>query len=152
MATTAKGFVFSLDLAVSFTAMLLMALLLLMHLGIAGEKQEIEFRQMELNRTALFLADSIVKNSNPEKPALGSAAFDKERARVLANELDAGLLGEIQEMEKNGFFIASISLKEIGGSEKTVFSKPAGKNCTALDRIVSAQGRIAKMAVQLCEK
>ena len=147
-----RGFIFSIDLAVSFIAMLLMVLLILMHASVLKEQQVESINKFDLQRNAIFLADSMVKNNDALQPLLGSALFDAEKHRVLSNNLDGILLSRAEQFEKEGFFVSRVSFKDEFGIEQGFFDGPAGKNCIALDRLVLLDGRKGLLAVSVCEK
>lgn len=147
-----RGFIFSIDLAVSFIAMLLMALLILMHASVLKEQQVESINKFDLQRNAIFLADSLVKNNDAAQPLLGSALFDPEKHRVLSNSLDSVLLSRAAQFEKENFFVNRLSFKDEFGVEQVIFEGTAGKNCLALDRLVLLNGRKGLLAVSVCEK
>ncbi len=147
-----KGFIFSIDLTVSFIAMLLMVLLILMHASVLKEQQVESINRFDLQRNAIFLADSLVKNNDALQPLLGSALFDPEKHRVLSNNLDSVLLSRAAQFEKENFFVNRLSFKDEFGIEQVIFEGTAGKNCLALDRLVLLNGRKGLLAVSVCEK
>ncbi|MFA4855638.1 MAG: hypothetical protein WC634_03575 [archaeon] len=151
MSTTGKGgFAFSLDLAVSVIAMVLMLSLMLASFEAAKEEETAQVKKAELQGKAIFLLDAMAKNRNEEQPLLGSALYDGERHRVLANEIDAGLLEKAQQLGSERFFVKSVSLK--GMEEKEILFEGEGKECISLDRVVLAGGKKAMLGVILCEK
>ncbi len=147
-----RGFIFSIDLAVSFIAMLLMVLLILMHASVLKEQQVELINKFDLQRNAIFLVDSLVKNNDAGQPLLGSALFDAEKHRVLSNNLDSFLLGSAAQFEKDGFFVSRVSFKDEFGIEQVFFKGTAGSNCLALDRVVLLNGAKGLLAVNVCEK
>ena len=151
MSTTGEtGFLFSLDLLLAFLAMLLMLSLMLMHWEAAKERETSALERLALQRQAIFLIDSMVKNSNEERPLLGSALFDEEKRRVLSNELDLALLAKSGQLHESEFFASSVSVSS-GGVEKRVELAQPGKNCIGLDRLVLIEGNLGKLGVVVCE-
>jgi len=144
------GFAFSLDLAISVIAMVLMLSLMLASFEAAKEEEITTVKKTELQGKAIFLLDAMAKNRNEEQPLLGSALYDGERHRVLSNEIDAGLFEKARQLDSEKFFVKSVSLK--GGEEKTIVFEGKGKECISLDRIVLAGGKKAMLGVVLCEK
>ncbi len=151
MPITDKGFVFSLDLVVAFIAMLLMASLMLAHIEMQIEAEKDLVEKAMLEHKTVFLLDSLVKNNDLERPLLGSAQFNKEKHRVLANELDLALFSKAEYFERENFFAAKAGIRK-RYSNKTVFEVEAGKRCLALDRIVLEGGEIALVEAVICEK
>ncbi|MDP2973802.1 MAG: hypothetical protein Q8N60_02010 [Candidatus Diapherotrites archaeon] len=147
-----RGFIFSIDLTVSFIAMLLMVLLILMHASVLKDQQVESINKFDLQRNAIFLADSLVKNNDAAQPLLGSALFDAEKHRVLSNQLDEALLLNATRFEKDGFFVNRLSFKDEFGIEQAFFDGLQGSNCLALDRVVLLNGVKGLLAVTVCEK
>jgi len=122
-----NGFAFSLDLMIAFLALLLMLSLMLAQLDLLKGQAIESIEGIALQRKAIFLIDSMVKNRNEENPGLGSALFDAQKHRILQNELDPILLGRARaEIE-------------------------SGENCLSLDRIVLVNGKLEKAGVRVCE-
>ncbi len=151
MTTTDRGFVFSIDLVVSFLSMLLMVYLLLLHIGLREEREAEALNRLAFQRNAIFLTDSLVKNNNPEQALLGSASLDEKRHRVLSNQLDREMLLAATGFENEGFFVSRLSF-ELFGKERIVFEENQGNECIALDRVVLIEGARGKIRVVLCEK
>ncbi len=153
MNTTAKkGFLFSMDLAIAFMAILLMAFLFFAKIGFEKEAILERSRQTELKRFGLFLADSMVKNS-AKNTLLGSAAFDEEKHRVVSNRLDRKKLEMAMQLENSRFFASKVSFKG-PETEETFFqaNEKANGNCVSFDRIVSLDKRKGLVSVTVCEK
>ncbi len=145
--STCKGFVFSLDLAIAFIAMLLMLSLMLSQLEILKNKEIENIERIELQRSAFFAIDSMIKNRDEERPLLGFALYDAEKHRVLSNEIDAILLKNTKPVLFENFFISSISVAKI----EKVFEKP-GKKCISVDRLVFVNRKKEILEVVVCEK
>ncbi len=141
------GFVFSFDLAIAFLAVLLMLSLMLAHFGFEKELALNSFEEISLQRKAVFLIDSMVKNRNERQPLLGAAVLDREKGRVLSNELDLSLLGQASGFRRESFFVSSVSV-----AGKNFLFEGAGENCMGLDRLVLVQGSFEKLLVVACEQ
>ena len=141
------GFVFSLDLAIAFIAMLLMLSLMLSQLEILKDREIENVKKIELQRTAFFTIDSMTKNRDEERPLLGLALYDAEKHRVLSNEIDTSLLKNSKPVLFENFFISSVSVAEI----EKVFEKQ-GEKCISVDRIVLVNGKKEMLEVVVCEK
>ena len=142
-----KGFVFSLDLAIAFIAMLLMLSLMLSQLEILKDREIENVERIELQRTAFFTIDSMTKNRDEERPLLGLALYDAEKHRVLSNEIDTSLLKNSKPVLFENFFISSVSVAEI----EKVFEEH-GEKCISVDRIVLVNGKKEMLEVVVCEK
>jgi len=149
--TGKQGFVFSLDLAIAFIAMLLMLSLMLSQISLATENELKPIEKIGMQRKAIFLVDAMVKNRNEEQPLLGSTVYDLERHRVLQNEIDFALLLKAKQLECQDFFVSRLSLAS-QENETIVFEKGQGKNCVSLDRLVNVNGKLGKVGVVVCEK
>jgi hypothetical protein len=141
------GFVFSFDLAIAFIAMLLMLSLMLAHFGFGKEQALETFGEISLQRKAVFLIDSMVKNRDEKQPLLGSAVFDGKKRRVLQNGLDLELLEKAGGFRRGTFFVSQVSV-----SGQRLFFEESGERCLTLDRLVLVQGSLEKLVVVACEK
>jgi len=150
MAITAEGFTFSMDLGVSFIAMLLMALLILGHFSIEGERAADAMGMASLERKAVFLLDAMVKNRNEGIPVFGLAGLDPERRRVTPNELDPALLEKAEQFEGRGFFVAGLAVSSNGN--RKVLWETAGESCVSLDRVVLILGKLSLLEAKVCER
>jgi len=151
MSTTGEqGFVFSLDLVVAVIAMLLMLSLMVNRLDMAKDTQIEGLTKVSLERKALFLLDTIVKNNYPERPLLGSARFDQEKHRAMANDLDLEMLQMAKNPDAEKFFVSRLSVRTRTG-KREILPEKGGKNCVSLDRIALVQEEIGKLEVTVCE-
>ena len=142
-----EGFVFSLDLAIAFIAMLLMLSLMLSQLEILKDREIENVKKIELQRTAFFTIDSMTKNRDEERPLFGLALYDAEKHRVLSNEIDTSLLKNSKPVLFENFFISSVSVAEI----EKVFEEQ-GEKCISVDRLVLVNGKKEMLEVVVCEK
>ncbi len=142
-----RGFVFSLDLAIAFIAMLLMLSLMLSQLEILKNKEIENIERIELQRNAFFAIDSMTKNRDEERPLLGFVLYDVEKHRVLSNEIDTMLLENAKPVLFETFFISSVSVAEI----KKVFEEP-GQKCISVDRFVFVNKKKEILEAVVCEK
>ena len=134
----------------AFLAILLMVFIMMSTINERTENQVGELNKIELQRKAIFLIDSIVKNRNEENPLLGSAIFDKQKKRVLQNRLDVELLKNVKPIQSEEFYISKLSFTT--NKEEIIFqSKPKG-NCISIDRTVTIVNKIGKLEVIACEK
>lgn len=145
------GFIFSLDLAIAALALIMMSFLMLSHLNFEKEQMLQESERIGLERKAIFLIDAMAKNRNEENPLAGSALLDLEKKRVVQNEIDEELFLRAGQLQDETFFVSSISLDFGNAKEKRFFEKESRK-CLALDRLVSANGNIARLEAVVCEK
>jgi len=142
-----RGFVFSLDLAIAFIAMLLMLFLMLSQLEILKNKEIENIERIELQRNAFFAIDSMAKNRDEERPLLGLALYDVEKHRVLSNEIDTMLLENAKPVLFKNFFISSVS----AGKIEKVFEKSKQK-CISVNRLVFMNEKKEMLKVVVCEK
>ena len=142
-----KGFLFSLDLAIAFIAMLLMLSLMLSQLEILKNKEIEDVERIELQRNAFFAIDSMAKNRDEERPLLGLALYDAEKHRVLSNEIDTTLFENSKTVLFENFFISSVSIGEI----EKVFEEQ-GEKCISVNRLIFANGKKEMLGAIVCEK
>lgn len=151
MAITAKGFIFSFDLAIAFIALLLMLSLILTHTSSAVKKQETRLKDFELTKNAAFTADSLVKNSNEEKPLFGAAGFNTEKHRVESNSIDMAMLASAKQASTGKFAVTKLSFRNKGsGTEQIVFEDSQGNNCVAISRFVLVNGKKGLVEATVC--
>jgi len=148
-----KGFIFSLDLAIALVTVLLMLNLALLHFSALGQSLVAGEKKFELQKNALLLADSLVKNSDSGQPLLGAAVFDAERHRALGNTVRKEFLRAAKPASLGNFRVKALSLREKSGKEETFFSEEnQGENCVAAERFVVADGEKALLRVVACEE
>jgi len=97
------------------------------------------FESQELQRNAIMMMDSLVKNRDAEKPQYGTALFDAEKRRVQSNQLDRQLLQAIpaaQQDENAAVFFQAIELRLADGTRETIFETQKNGDCLALERFV----------------
>lgn len=150
MATTGKGFAFSVDLATAFIAMLLMLSLMLNQAESIKEANAKGLEKLSLQERAVFTADAMVKNRDKKNPLAGTALEDREKHRVLQNEIDLQLLQKAKPGPAGDYTVNRLSIAT-GQKVREIFSTEQGKNCIGLDRIALAEGEIAKLEVTVCE-
>ncbi len=152
MTTTNRGFAFSLDLA--FSSILIFAMLFLATFYFSAESESTleSVRGFGLQKNALFVADSIVKNRS-ENWLLGAAAFDEKKRRVMGNQLDFGRIAPGAKIESSEFFVKEVFVSFRDGGVKTVsISNADAESCISVERVVTIEHEIALLGVVACEK
>ncbi len=148
---TGNGFIFSLDLSFAALAILLMLFMLMSYYGTRIGNEANAVKGFSMQKTALFIADSLVKNRS-ENSLLGSAVFDTEGKRVKSGDLDLAALRLARPIESKDFVVSKLSVA-INGVEEIIFAQEInGVNCISVERIVMAEGHKAVVAVKVCEK
>ncbi len=147
MSITNKGIINSIDSLFSFVIISIMLLLILLTFSRITEKQLEDNKRKELELYAIYLADSLVKNSD-ENGLTGIAYFDKEKHRVKSNEIEEEKITGL----KNNEMIYSAWIKEKNGEEKKFFEKGSGKKeCVSVERPVLIHNRVVLFGVKTCE-
>lgn len=147
-----KGFVFSFDLMIAFIAVLSASFIAISLISSNIEKQASFIEENELKTHAIFLADSIVKNSDENNSFYGMALFDSEKHRVKSNEISPKFI-EKEPPLSGKFFIREISAEFKNGVVKKIFEKNLeGKNCIAIERFVLLEGKKAKLNLAVCSE
>jgi len=85
------------DAVIAFFVVLLMVFLMINSLNFAVNKNQETKNLFYLKTKAIYFADSLVKNSNQEKPEKGIAVYNKEKKRVEENVIDLNLVEKIDE-------------------------------------------------------
>ena len=150
MPTTNKGFIFSIDVSLTALAIFVM-LFLTINFAVTTTNRELKIVELfELEKNALFISDSIIKNDNEER-LFGTAEFDETKHRVKSNELSLQRLREIKQFESSEFFIQKIALKNQILTERILLVPPTG-NCIAIERMVLIEGQKNILEVGVCAK
>lgn len=154
-----KGFIFSFELVASLFATLLILLVVLSQTNYFVKKNLETEKQLEFERKAIFLADSLVKNFDKENPILGIAFQNHELKRTENNVIDKELFEKSQWTQKNfsGIKIIKIELKTKNNENIVVFEENTEneKRCIVLERFVlvnSFEDFKALVAVTVCEE
>jgi len=107
-------------------------------------QKEIEIKDQFLEEKTLVLADSLVKNFNPENTTLGSAIVDHEKKRIKSNELTTANLKNAKAFQTGNFFVKQISWKKTNTfQEKIILNNSNTKNCLSAKRFVIIDGEKA---------
>ncbi len=101
---TDKGFAFYIDLSVAVITMFLSIFLITAFFGGQTENKKQEIEKIELETTAIFLADSIAKNN--EK---GCAEYNSEKKRVESGEILSNCLEEFEGKEFGKVYLAKVT-------------------------------------------
>lgn len=147
-----KGHVFSTDLMVSFIALVGIMFLIASISANFSKEKTIELKKTVLEKNAIFLADSIVKNFDKNNAFYGNAFSDPEKRRIKPNELNENFENFFVP-ENSEFFVKKISIKSMkSGLEKTFFEEGKDSaNCIAIERFVLIAGQKANFLVMSCE-
>lgn len=152
MNTTAKGFIFSIDLLFAALAIFLMLFLVTASFNAKSNSTLNSIKRFSLHKNAVFLADSLVKN-NSENPLLGAALFDAEKHRVKSNELQYAALKSAGPIESDEFFVQGLSIRwEHGKKEKMFFAARNAKNCIVVERAALIENRKVVVELTICER
>ena len=151
MSTTNRGFAFSLDLALATIAIILMLFTVAFHFNERTKIEVESIKKFQLEKNALFVADSLVKNDS-ESVLRGSAKLDEKKKRVKSNELDISKLDNAKVLVSEEFFVKRLSLKTKSGKHKAVvLEERESENCFGVERIVFGE-ELALVEVLVCEK
>ena len=151
MSITAKGFIFSADLAATTILIFIMLFTVVSSVSSRNLNAVQELKAVQLQKNAVFLLDSIVKN-NSENGLVGAALFDVEKRRVKSNELDHGKIWSVKEIEAEEFFVQKLSIVKRNGKEETVLEKGRKGNCFGFSRMALLGNETVKVELVLCEK
>ena len=143
-----KGAIFSLDAAIAFSLALLSALVFACALGnyssgLVGEEESIF-----LQEKTMMVADSFVKNRNPENALLGACTVDPDKKRVRSNELGSEAFEGIRPLSMDGFFVKRVSVPAKGFSKELDARK--GSRCIVVKRFALVDGEKAVIEVEGC--
>ena len=151
MSITAKGFVFSTDLAITTILIFLMLFTVVSSFSSRSLDEARKIKEAELEKNAVFLLDAIVKN-NSENGLKGAAVLDMEKHRVKSNEIDMKKLKQGEEIEMGEFFLQKISIVRRNGKEDVILETGRKRNCFGLSRIALIGTEAVKVELVLCEK
>lgn len=140
------------DLVLAFLCFLLTLFLVLSFFHGTVEQTVQRFDSLELERNAIFLADSLIKSRDETNPQYGSAVFSSELHRVKANEIDLALLAQIsatQQAENSRVYFQTIELKFENGSQM-IFDNSSNGDCLSVERFVLANKQKAVLRMVIC--
>ena len=144
--TSEKGLIFGFDLLIAFLIICLMLYFMLFSLNEVVKEQKNYLNELELKNNAIYLMDSLVKNSDKENPLKGASALDFQKRRTKENVLDYELLKKINS--KNEFKLKKLSIFWSDEEEILFDIQRENENCIALSRFVWIQkGLIEKKAI-----
>lgn len=104
---------------------------------------------LELEKNAVMVADSLVKNHSPSEPFLGVARKDTEKKRVQSNQLDSQLLSSFSNSNDSVVFVQKLELI-FENSRQTIFEENHGTNCLSVERLVQVQNQKILVHVTIC--
>ena len=143
-----KGAIFSLDAAIAFALTLLSLLAFASALGNHSSQITGQEESVFLQEKTLMVADSFVKNYNPENGLLGACAVDPEKRRVKSNELDSRNFAGIRPFAAGSFFVKKVSVPAKGFARE--LDARQGKQCLTVRRFVLVDGEKAIVEVEGC--
>jgi hypothetical protein len=156
-----KGMIFTLDAGIAFTIMLIGMLVFATTLANTAEKAGQNITNFELEEKALMIADTFVKNYDENNTLRGACIYDKDKKRILTNELSSKNIQTAKQAELERFFVKSITYKT-KTKEKTIqfTQKENGetemlensiKECLTVKRFVLIDGEKGETFIQTCE-
>ena len=148
MHITSNGSVFSLELLFAFLACSMILVFSLNQESAMLLESSQGLKGFFLEEKAVMIADSLVKNSNPENPLLGSAFFDSEKHRIIPNLLDYSALKQAKPFAFGKIKVLELSLQRKNSLPELIFSNPLPSgNCVSLRRFVLLQDTLEKAIV-----
>jgi len=138
------------DLLCSFIAICLISLVSIQFLSSSIEAQLKQLKDFELEKNAVMLIDTMVKNRNEENPALGAAVFNGEKLRVEENNIDLELLKRLNPIVSQSVFVKKIELLFKDGARKTIIENSLGENCLGVERFVLVEEKKALLRCVVC--
>ncbi|MFH1586419.1 MAG: hypothetical protein ABID38_01020 [Candidatus Diapherotrites archaeon] len=144
-----RGLIFSLDLAVAVMVMFAIAFLILLHSASLIENNASLQNRLSLERKAIYLADSLVKNRSPENPLLGSASYNPLLKRVETNKIDYSLLKSISDKNfgLNGISISLLEIEYKNREKEKIIENPLSGECISVERFVLMQKILPEKAL-----
>lgn len=130
--------------------MCIISLLLLQRLNNAVSENTRQLEQFELEKNAVMLLDTMVKNHNEENPALGAAFYNEEKHRVEENKIDIDYLKQANPIVTKSIFVNSIELQFFDGTSEAVIYSGIGTNCLGIERPVIAREKKALLKGVVC--
>ena len=159
--TGEKGIVFSIDLMISFLAIITMFYLILINFGGLAEGEVGFGKDAALWKNSVFLLDSMVKSFDENGFANNVTYFNAMKRRVESNVLDYAALRLLSEKLRgkgdlskgDEFFVKEISLGYKNGGSETLFSSTLqGGNCFAVERLVIVNNGKAILKGVVCSE
>ncbi|MBI4053570.1 MAG: hypothetical protein HY394_06060 [Candidatus Diapherotrites archaeon] len=146
------GAFFSADLAIAFVSLAFL-FFLVSETRISGlNEKTAESESVSMQKTAFFLADSMVKNRDENNALLGMAAFNAGAGRVESNALPESLEGMRFAQLRGSIFVESVSIAYFDGNSVEIFrdARAGAKNCIATERLVLRGMKKALLRARVC--
>jgi hypothetical protein len=150
-----RGQFASFDAFVWLLVMIGTFLLMLQWSGQWMQEQQNSFESNELERNALMVMDSLIKNRDTKNPQYGSAMLDTGKKRVKSNQLEKQLLEKIpeaQEKESAPVFFQKIELLFENGKRETVFELPKKGKCLSVERFGIVENQKVRIQGTVCHE
>ena len=136
---------------VAFTLMLLGMLVFAITLANYGNAIAQNTEDFFLEEKTLAVADSLVKNNNPENYLLGACIVDAEKKRVRGSELSGALLAQAKPFALEGFFVKSVSIARAGKPKQQInLSEKVSEKCLSAKRFALVDNEKAIIEIEGC--
>ena len=147
-----NGMIFSLDAMISVVFILIGALLFAIILTQHASTAERQLTGFEFEEKALMIADSLVKNYNPENTSLGACVYDSDKKRVLTNELSFANISSAKPLSFGKIYLESISLEGKTTQRVTLGFPKKSTECLTSKRFVLVDGKKTIILVRVCKE
>ena len=145
-----RGIIFSLDATISFTIVLLMALVFVTFLAQNASATEREIKTFELEEKGMLIADSIVKNYDENNSLLGACVYDLDKKRVRTNEISLSNLNNAKPLLSGEIFVKSILVKTNSVSKTVSIENKPSSECINVKRFALIDGEKGIIEVKTC--
>ena len=142
-----RGILFSTDAMFAFLIICGMLYLMVLQLDFRGSNGLEGLRGFSLNKNALLLADSLVKNCET-----GFAKYNSSIRRCEIGVLDFKGKIDFKELKNDEFFVKRVEVVKKNGWNKVLLQKnKEGGNCLSVERIVYFEDVKAKLILVVCD-
>ena len=145
-----RGIIFSLDAGISFTIVLVMALIFVTFLAQNASSTGKEIKNFELEEKAILIADSLVKNYDENNSTLGACILDNEKKRVRTNEISLSNLNNAKPLSLGEIYAESISIKTNSIQKTFQIETKKSIECVSVKRFVLVDGEKGIIEAKTC--
>lgn len=142
--------IFSLDAAISFTIMLLCALVFAGMLNSMSQTAAKQLKSAELEEKALMIADSVVKNYDESNTLFGACITDTDKKRILTNQLSMENLRKVKAQNFGEISVESITVHTKVTNETITLEQSTSRNCITAKRFALINGEKGIIEVKVC--
>jgi hypothetical protein len=144
-----KGFIFYTDVMIATILLLFTLTFLIFFINNTTNTAINSTQNKYLESKTIFVADSFIKNFNPNNSLLGACTFNTDKKRILSNQLSLLNFVNIKPLNLDDFFIKEILIENILKT-KIFYQEKDSNTCITIKRFVLVNGLKSKIYFTGC--